>query len=63
MNKNQRSPTGRRPSRPPLQNISPPLLPHQEEAMRKIKKSLNGDRVIVSVNSGRSVVTLSNLIV
>lgn len=63
MSKKLRSPTGRiTTSRPQLQNISPQLLPHQKQALRKIKKSLMEGPLTVSVNSGQSVVTLSNLI-
>ena len=56
MNKNQRSPTGRRRTGPELQNIRPNLYPHQEEALRKIKKSLSNGLISVSVNSVRTVV-------
>jgi len=56
MNKNLRSPTGRRPTKPALQNVRVKLLPHQEEALQKIKKSLNTFDMSVSVNSIRTVV-------
>ncbi|QQO90361.1 hypothetical protein pEaSNUABM5_00219 [Erwinia phage pEa_SNUABM_5] len=56
MNKNQRSPTGRLQTRPELQNIRPKLHPHQEQALKKIKKSLNLFGLSVPVNSVRTVV-------
>lgn len=55
MNKNRRSPTGRKATSPALQNVLPNLLPHQKKALKQIKKSLMDDRVFVSVNFGRTV--------
>lgn len=56
MNRSLRSPTGRRPTQPELQNVRPKLHPHQEQALRKIKKSLSAFDMSVSVNSVRTVV-------
>ena len=57
MSKEQYSPTGRRiKRRAELQNITPNLHSYQRDALKKIKKTLITDRVIVSVNFNRTVV-------
>lgn len=56
MIKNQRSPTGRRQTKPQLHNVRFELLPHQQRELNKIKKSLTGPLYVDSVNFNRTVV-------